>query len=521
LEPEQSLASDREGQSDGDDRRVIVIGSGPCGAVAAATLIAAGIPVTMLESGQAFPGGMLVRVKGRNVFRLRAPAEKRSAFFATADPSAQWFQVLAPGGLSNYWTGVVPRFAPEDFTEGEHLHERYRWPVTYDDLAPFYTRVERLHGVAGASDDLPALPAPGVRRVVRLPTEWRRIAVQAGALGRGLAPAPMAEKAPWLITRSSEAFNSFHLVRRLQRSRYFDLRLGAHALRLEWDGAKRLVMAVTFFDQAIGRERRLNGAAVVVAAGALESTRLLFNSTCPDFAHGLGNTEGLLGRYLHDHLNDVCSLEVERALPRLGHPATLTRAAYDHRDPLLAASCTIGNQRMSLADRVLHLTPLPARAFTVVVFGTMIPTEDNHVALDFRSRDAFGLPYLDLHIRFDERALQNVARTRDCVSSLLESAGYRCRIRSLLPALVPGASVHYGGTVRMHASPRYGVLDGWNRMHAARNVVVADASAFTTGPEKGPTLTAMALSVRAAERLADDVKRGWPRAVVSAAGRLS
>ena len=72
----------------------------------------------------------------------------------------------------------------------------------------------------------------------------------------------------------------------------------------------------------------------------------------------------------------------------------------------------------------------------------------------------------------------------------------------------PGLSIHYGGTIRMHKDPEYGVLDGWNRVHEAPNLLVTDASCFTTGPEKNPTLTMMALAMRAADKLAEDLKRG-------------
>src|SRR6266700_2176961 len=142
-----------------DDCRAIVIGSGPSGAVAALTLLERGIPVTLLESGQAFPAGLIVRAFGRNLFRkwapnsgqypLTVPAADRYAYVASGNPDTLWQNALMPGGLSNYWTGAVPRFAPEDFSEGARLHERYCWPVSYDDLAPFYSQAELLLGVVG------------------------------------------------------------------------------------------------------------------------------------------------------------------------------------------------------------------------------------------------------------------------------------------------------------------------------------------------------------------------------------
>src|SRR5262245_37217696 len=107
-----------------DDRQVIVIGSGPAGAMAAHQLIKRGIPTTMLESGAAVQQGALFRAMGRNYFRRVPPMEHGSQHVAAGDPQTDWYVNYAPGGLSNQWTGAVPRFCPEDFTEGERLHER-------------------------------------------------------------------------------------------------------------------------------------------------------------------------------------------------------------------------------------------------------------------------------------------------------------------------------------------------------------------------------------------------------------
>ena len=129
---------------------VVVIGTGPSGAVAAAVLAEQGRRVTVIDSGnEGTPTGLLIRAMGRTIFRKGPGGERRSPF-VSAEGDATWFHSLIAGGLSNYWTGAVPRFAPEDFHEGARLHERYRWPVTYADLVPAYERIERLlsqHGV--------------------------------------------------------------------------------------------------------------------------------------------------------------------------------------------------------------------------------------------------------------------------------------------------------------------------------------------------------------------------------------
>ena len=132
-----------------DERQVVVVGSGPAGAAAARELAARGIRVTMLESGSGSPRGLLLRLGGRNFFRRVPQAAEDAKHLVSGDPRTLCYVKLAPGGLSNCWTGAVPRFAPEDFTEGGRLHERYVWPVTYAEVAPHYEKVERYMRISG------------------------------------------------------------------------------------------------------------------------------------------------------------------------------------------------------------------------------------------------------------------------------------------------------------------------------------------------------------------------------------
>jgi choline dehydrogenase-like flavoprotein len=310
-----------------------------------------------------------------------------------------------------------------------------------------------------------------------------------------------------MVRRTGSAFTSAtRIVPLLQRSRHFQLLRGAHALRLEWSAGQRRVRSVVYFDRAARVERRVSGAAVVVAAGALASTKLLLHSACADFPGGLGDTEGILGRYLHDHAHHWCVMDLDGTLPRLGHAAYLTRAPYRESPPLLAAQCTIGGSGDSLREKALSFTPVGTRSFGVVIFGTMVPEYRDHVKLDATARDEFGLPALDVHLRYDEEVARTVEAARGRLLAILDAAGYRSRMREPLPPLVPGTSVHFGGTVRMHRSPQHGMLDAWNRLHSVGNVAVVDASCFTTGVEKNPVPTAMALAARAAHRLAEDLR---------------
>ena len=181
-----STRSRPDGVETMQSERVVVIGSGPAGAMAARELVRRGLPVTMLESGTASPRGLLVRAGGRNVFRWGVEAEAHDDdYVATGNPSTDWCYHLAPGGLTNQWTGAVPRFAPQDFHEGERLDERYVWPVTYDELAPFYDDAESVLQITGGAQDVSGLPGGHVDHTRRLPADWQAVKQVAAAAGRG------------------------------------------------------------------------------------------------------------------------------------------------------------------------------------------------------------------------------------------------------------------------------------------------------------------------------------------------
>jgi choline dehydrogenase-like flavoprotein len=141
------------------------------------------------------------------------------------------------------------------------------------------------------------------------------------------------------------------------------------------------------------------------------------------------------------------------------------------------------------------------------VFGTMAPVETNYVDLDASRTSDDGMPGLRLNVRHPSEAVTALESARDQLVTLFAEARLAPSVRTWLIEPVGGA-VHFAGTCRMHASPRYGMLDKWSRMHAVPNVVVADSAAFTTGPEKNPVLTAMALAARASQRLVDDMRAG-------------
>ena len=489
-----------------DDNRVVVIGSGPGGAAAAFFLERQGVNVLVLEAGsENSDSGLTFRVRGITVAKRRRELHQRPHVTRTLDETAQLNEELAAGGLSNLWSCAVPRFSDDDFRDAERAGEEWKWPLGYADLAPWYDRVEPLLSIAGATHSTTQLPAGKVKVARQLDADWQAIVTAAEQVGRSIVPMPYAYGAQSTATFSGTVFNAYvRLLKPLLRAGRVKARYSSRAIRLEWSAAERRVTAVVYRDTLTGAEGRIPCRAVVVAAGAANTAEVLLRSSSADFPEGLGNTHGVLGRYLHDH--PLGKLVIDLAEKVTIHPASyITRPSLDRSAPLYAAAGMQWSGTGMYVRSLLKRTPGRSPEIGFSVFGTMIPTRDNWVALDKSGKN--GDTGLELHIRLLPEAIQALEQTRDQILDVLERAGLRPRQRvwHVEPA---GNSNHYGGTCRMHASPQFGMLDAFSRVHGVPNVMVGDSAVFTTGPEKNPVLTSMALSARGADRLARDLQSG-------------
>jgi choline dehydrogenase-like flavoprotein len=472
--------------------------------MAAARLVERGVRTTLLDAGVAMPKGLVVRAAGNTIFRWvdRASFEKDRHVHQPSE-DVEWYSSRSHGGLSNYWTGAVPRFAPEDFEEGKLLDERFEWPISYGDLLPYYEVAESYVIITASSKPFPNVPANLAQFRNDPPADWRTLAERAAAEGHFLGPIPLAKGKPWMAARRATEFNSyFCIIVPLLKEPNFRFVPGAEVTRLEYDPQSQRVSSVEYLDHETRTRKSIPCRSVVVAAGAIDSAAILLRSTSADFPDGLGNSSGVLGRYLHDHPREWWTATPSRRMTALAHPLYVSRGPYDASRPLMATSLTIG--LTSPRDRLRTYVRGKAPSFGVQVFGTMIPRPDTRVSLDGEVAGADDRRPL-ISIRYDQDTIDNVTGARRRLVELFKSGGESVDLPGPFHKLTPGSSVHYGGTVRMHASPQFGVLDRWNRMHDVPNVVVCDSSCFTTGPEKNPALTSMAIAARAADHLADEL----------------
>lgn len=488
---------------------VVVVGSGPAGAAATLLLAKAGIDVTLVDAGLPRAAlGLTARLAGVTVVRVHRELTRRTIDVAvTGDPGTVLYEDVAPGGLTNHWSCAVPRFSRDDFLDARRAGSAYEWPLDYDDLAPWYDWVEPWLRISGSTRDLPQLPACKVLNPRELGSTWKSVAELAFHEGQAIVPVPYVYGAQTTVTFSGTVFNSFvRLVKPALRSGHLTVRYGARVTQLEWSGARKRVEAVLVRDVRTGVHERIPCRAVVLAAGAINTTKILLQSTDNDFPAGLGNTHGVLGRYLHDH--PLGKLEVEVASPLSFQPAAyLTRQSLDRTTPLYAAACLQWSGVHRLARSIVKGQPGRLTSCGFSLFGTMAPSEQNAIALDPSRSTADGTPGLVLNIAHPPESAHALLAARDQLVSLLDRAHWQPQVRLWLVDAV-GSAIHFAGTCRMHSSPQFGMLDRWSRLHAVRNVVVADSAAFTTGPEKNPVLTAMALAARASQRLADDMRAG-------------
>lgn len=490
-----------------DSGRVVVIGTGPAGAAAAVFLSRAGLEPLILEAGSGKASlGLTVRIRGLTLAKLKPSFGRREDLTMVGDPAAELFEKLAPGGLSNHWSCAVPRFAPDDFADATRAGELYTWPISYAELAPWYDRVEPLLRIAGSKRDSVRLPAARVSEAWDLGSEWDAVTREAWKVGRDVVAMPYAYGAQTTLTRAATAFNAFRrLVKPIERDGGLSVRFSARALQLEWSPAERRVVAVIARNPCTGSEQRIPCRAVVLAAGAVNTAEILLQSMSADFPTGLGNAHGLVGRYLHDHPLAKLVIDIGDAVP-VAPASYVTRAALEQSSPLYAAAFMQWAGATARGRSLLSSTPGRISRLGFSIFGTMAPSSDDFVALE-ASPHAAQPARLLCALRHPPAAIRVLEQARDELMQILTRAGWAPRIAAYhLEA--PGNSVHYGGTCRMHASPRFGVVDGNCRIHGVGNVLVADSAVFTTGPEKNPVLTAMTLAARGSKLLADDLQAG-------------
>jgi len=465
----------------------------------------------------------------------------------------QWFRSRIVGGRTNHWGRIALRFAPVDFKSRSRDGLGDDWPISYEDLAPYYDKVESHIGVFGSRENVPSapdgvfLPPPKPRctevlikkacdklNITCIPA---RLAILTKA-HNGRLPCHYCGQCGRGCKTASNFSSSQVLLPPAMASGRLTLITGAMAREIVI-GKDGKAEAVSYIDKASKTEKRVYAKAVVVAASACESARLLLNSKSNLFPDGLGNSTGNVGKYLTDSVGsdgwgEIPALE---KMPPHNHDGVGGMHYYvpwwkfDRQNdfPRGYHIELWGGRDMpgvGMFDRLCHDEEgygpeLKRRARqvygTTVGFsgrGEMIPNPGTYCEIDPDNVDQWGIPVLRFHFQWSEYELRQAKDMQETFKSIIEMMGgtYKTRTRIDGPypfGILPGGKIiHEVGTARMGAEPKTSVLNGFCQTHDVKNVFVTDGAPLVTNPDKNPTLTIMALSWRASEYLLDQAKKG-------------
>jgi choline dehydrogenase-like flavoprotein len=553
---------------------VCVIGSGAGGGMAAKILTEGGLTVALLEAG-----GLVNPEKDFKMFmwpyesphRGVGVAGKAAANFGeflapngawkiegepytSADgANFQWFRSRIVGGRTNHWGRIALRFAPVDFKSKTRDGIGEDWPISYEDLAPYYDKVESYIGVFGTKENIPSapdgvfLPPPKPRCTELLIKKAcdklditcipARLAILTKPLNGRPACHYCAQCGRGCVTASNFSSSQVLIPPALQTGK---LSLIPNAMAREiLIGADGKATGVSYIDKTSRSEKRISARAVVVAASSCESARLLLNSKSHLFPDGLANSSGQVGRNLTDSVGSEGTgyfPNMER-MPPHNHDGTGGMHLYmpwwkhDRRNDFPRGYHIefSGGREMpgaGMFDEVCeefegYGTSLKAtcrkRYGTTIGFagrGEMVPNPDTYCELDPVVVDQWGIPILRFHFKWSEYELRQAKDMQETFKAIVEAAGGQYLTRTRIDGPYPfgiqpgGKIIHEAGTARMGSGPRTSVLNGFCQTHDVKNLFVTDGAPLVTNPDKNPTLTIMALSWRASEHLLEEAKKG-------------
>ena len=498
---------------------VLIIGSGASGGMTAYNLTKKGIKCLMLDAGPPvdytrdrslkpvyelpYRGfgkpGRFPHVTQASEFTASLWADEKQNPY-TYDPKDPyyWVRIRLIGGKTLVWGRASWRQSDYEFKSKDHDGFGDNWPIGYSDLAPYYDLCEPLFRVSGRKEGLPQLPdgvflddgAPDSESIARFAASAKQKGIPTTKPRR--ATGQLASSANLLLP---DALATGHLT----------IVPNAVVREITVDKKSGLVNGANFVDRHSRRELHAAARIVVVGASCLESTRLLLNS-------GLANSSGVLGHYLFDqfYVKGTVQAIVPEARDGKGARNLMGGAGYIPRFRNLDTK-EKNFIRGYAVDFSSGGTPdpkyFPDTGFSATTMGTVLPRFENQVRIDKNVSDAWGVPALHIQARYTDNEFNMARDAMNTLDELCHTSGFE--VLSKHDRMVPpGESIHELGTCRMGDNPKTSVLNKWNQSHDVKNLFVVDGSSFVSGGSQNPTLTILALAMRASDYMAEQMRAG-------------
>ena len=557
---------------------VCIIGSGAGGGTAAKVLCEGGLNVAMLEAGpplnpmvdfkeHVWPYDLPHRGAGVGGNALKPENGLEDEFLAptgawtiegepyTTVPGSnfRWFRSRIVGGRTNHWGRIALRFAPIDFRSKTRDGLGDDWPITYDDIAPYYDKVESYIGVFGTKENIPSAP-DGIFQPPPKPRCSETVIKKAcDKIGVTCIPSRMAILTKALNGRpachycgqcgrgcqlASNFSSSQVMIPPAEKTGRFTLITNAMAREI-LVGKDGKASGVSYVDKATKSEQQVHAKAVMVAASACESARLLLNSKSSLFPDGLANSSGAVGRYLMDSVGSsgFGYFPQMAKVPPHNHDGIGGMHMYmpwwkfDRKNDFPRGyHIEFGGGRHMPGVGMFHETCEVFEGYgkklketcrqeygSYIGFagrGEMIPNADTYCDLDPYTVDQWGIPVLRFHFRWSDYEIKMAKDMQETFKAIVEAGGGTYVTKTCPDGDNPygiadgGVIIHEVGVVRMGADSKTSVLNGYCQAHDVKNLFITDGASFVSNPDKNPTLTIMALAWRASEYLVEQAKKG-------------
>jgi len=514
---------------------VLIIGSGHSGGMAAKILTEKGISCLMLNAGPVadihrdaelkpayslpYRGfnkpGQLKHVFQSNEFNANTWVDEKEVPYTYDEGKPyNWVRVRLFGGRSLFWSRQSFRLSDFEFKSKSHDGFGEDWPISLADMDPYYSRVEAIFRVSGEANGIAQYPdgnfvpdtSPWSGCMQRLINAAKPMGVPVTKARSSMGVDGLASSVNLLLPDAFKTGKLKAIPNVVVRELGIDKNTG-HVNR------------AYFVDRLTGREMSVKARVIVLAAGTLESTRLLLNSK-------IANSSGVMGHYLMDQIYGAgINCSVPEARDGKGTPGLMgggaliprfrnidTRAKGFLRGYALNVFSSTGpvgahNFAAYGAELEHKLASYHGSGFSFGIMGEVLGRYENHVSIDKDVVDAWGIPALKIDTKYTDNEFNMARDAVDTSIAMAEAAGFEVLSKNYDPN-PPGYSIHELGTCRMGNDPKTSVLNKWNQSHDAKNLFVIDGSGFTSAGWQNPTMTILALAMRSSEYLAEQMRQG-------------